>query len=171
MSGKFESIIPYEIRDNMFTAIDKEWMLITAGTPESFNTMTASWGTTGILWNKTIAICFVRPQRYTFQFIEKSDIYTLTFFEPEHKDILNHCGTTSGRDTDKIKETGLIPVVSSNGGIYYEQARLVLECRILYKDRLKEENFIVKEIIGKNYPSKDFHTFYIGEIVACWCKA
>ena len=170
MSGKFQSISPYEIRDNMFTAIDKEWMLITAGTPDSFNTMTASWGTTGILWNKTIAICFVRPQRYTFQFIEKSGLYTLCFFEPQDKHILQHCGTTSGRDTDKIRDTGLIPVVSSNGGIYFEQARLVLECKILYKDRLKEDNFIVKELIGKNYPSKDFHMFYIGEIMACYRK-
>jgi len=167
MSEKFQSISPYDIRDNMFTAIDKEWMLITAGTAESFNTMTASWGTTGILWHKTIAICFVRPQRYTFEFIEKSSLYTLTFFEPRDKHILDHCGTTSGRDTDKIKDTGLIPVVSSNGGIYYEQARLVLECKILYKDTLKEDNFLVKELIGKNYPGKDFHTFYIGEIIDC----
>ena len=170
MSEQFKSIKPYDIRDNLFDTIDNEWMLITAGTPESFNTMTASWGTTGILWNKPIAICFVRPQRYTFQFIEKADLYTLTFFDRQHKHILQHCGTTSGRDTDKIKDTGLEPVVSANGGIYYKQARLVLECRILYKDRIEENNFVVKEVIGRNYPSKDFHTFYIGEIVECLLK-
>jgi flavin reductase (DIM6/NTAB) family NADH-FMN oxidoreductase RutF len=170
MSGKFESIRPYDIQDNLFRAIDKEWMLITAGTPDSFNTMTASWGATGILWNKTIAICFVRPQRYTFQFIEKADLYTLSFFGHRYKPILKHCGTTSGRDTDKIRDTGLVPLVSSNGGIYYEQARLVLECEILYKDRLEENNFKVKDVIGKNYPSRDFHTFYIGEIIACYRK-
>ena len=170
MHEKFESITPYEIRDNMFTAIDREWMLITAGTPDSFNLMTASWGTTGILWNKPIAICFVRPQRYTFGFIEKADLFTLSFFEPQHKHILEHCGNTSGRDTDKIRDTGLIPVVSSSGGIYYEQARMVLECRILYKDRIREDNFIVKEIIEKNYRAKDFHGFYIGEIIDCLRK-
>ena len=170
MSGIFEKITPYRISDNMFKAIDKEWMLVTAGTPESFNTMTASWGTTGILWNKTIAICFVRPQRYTFRFIEKADLYTLSFFEREYKDVLKHCGTTSGRDTDKIKDTGLIPVVSDNGGIYFEQARLVLECRILYKDKLKEDHFVVKELVDKNYPTKDFHTFYIGQIINCLRK-
>lgn len=163
----FTEIHPKEISDNIFSMLDDDWMLITAGNKDSFNTMTASWGTTGILWNKPVAICFVRPQRYTFNFIEKSDYYTLCFFTEKERTILDYCGSTSGRDTDKIKDTGLIPLVAQNGAIYFEQARLVLECRKLYSARLEEQNFLVKKIISANYPSRDFHKFYIGEIVSC----
>jgi len=170
MSNLFENISPYEIEDNLFTSIGDEWMLITAGSMDSFNTMTASWGTMGILWSIPIAICFVRPQRYTFQFMERAKYYTLSFFDPSDKHILQFCGTHSGRDTDKMKETGLIPLETGNGSIFFKQARMAIECKILYSDRLEGDHFHVKELIGKNYPSKDFHTFYIGEIVNCYKK-
>jgi flavin reductase (DIM6/NTAB) family NADH-FMN oxidoreductase RutF len=132
--------------------------------------MTASWGTTGILWNKPVAICFIRPQRYTFDFAEKNDHFTLSFLGVEYKDALNFCGTHSGRNVDKIRKTGLKPVETSNGSVTFEQARLVLECRKLYADYLKEENFLVKTLVEKNYRQKDFHKFFIGEIVACYVR-
>jgi flavin reductase (DIM6/NTAB) family NADH-FMN oxidoreductase RutF len=163
--NKFQVIHPGDIKENIFTLLDDDWMLITAGNKESFNTMTASWGAAGILWNKPVAICFIRPQRHTFSFMEKSDFYTLCFFSEKERSILDYCGSTSGRDTDKIKDTGLKPLFTQNGAIYYEQARLVLECRKLYSARLEEDNFLVKKIISANYPVKDFHKFYIGEIV------
>jgi len=164
---KFTEIHPNDINNNIFSMLNDDWMLITAGNKESFNTMTASWGAAGILWNKTIAICFIRPQRYTFSFMEKSDFYTLCFFSEKERPILDYCGSTSGRDTDKIKGSGLKPLFTPNGAIYYEQARLVLECRKLYSARLEEGNFLVKKIISANYPAKDFHKFYIGEIITC----
>jgi len=159
---------PKKLNKNIFSMMDDDWMLITAGNKESFNTMTASWGTVGILWNKPVAICFIRPQRHTFSFMEKSDFYTLCFFTEKERHILEYCGNLSGRDTDKIRDTGLIPIFTENGAIYYEQARLVLECRKLYSARLEEDNFIVKKIISANYPKKDFHKFYIGEIINCF---
>lgn len=165
--NKFLLIHPKELPDNFFHILDDDWMLITAGNKESFNMMTASWGTAGILWNKPVAICFVRPQRYTYGFMGKSDVYTLCFFTEKERDILDYCGSRSGRDTDKIKDTGLIPLFTDNGGIYYEQARLVLECRKLYSDRLREDNFHIQQIIKKNYPTKDYHKFFIGEIISC----
>ena len=158
---------PKRLDGNFFSMMDDDWMLITAGDKESFNTMTASWGTAGILWNKPVAICFVRPQRYTFSFIEKSNFYTLCFFSEKERHILEYCGNLSGRDTNKIRDTGLIPIFTENGAIYYKQARLVFECRKLYSARLEEDNFIVKKIISNNYPIKDFHKFYIGEIIRC----
>ncbi|MBN2610933.1 MAG: flavin reductase [Bacteroidales bacterium] len=158
------------LNDNVFNLIDKEWMLITAGNTGSFNTMTASWGTLGILWNKPVAICFIRPHRYTFEFAEKSDYFTLSFFDESFRGILNICGSKSGRTIDKIKETCLKPLLTDNGGIGYEQARMVIECRKLYADFLKEDNFVVPDTALKNYPSKDFHKFYIGEIVNCYLK-
>lgn len=167
MSKEFINIPPDRLMENAFNLIGEEWMLITAGTAENFNTMTASWGTIGILWNLPIAICFIRPQRYTFEFAESSDYYTLSFLEPGNRDVLQFCGSHSGRDTDKIKETGLIPVHTDLGNVYFEQCRLVIECKQLYADRINENSFLIPELIRKNYPKKDFHKFYIGEIVSC----
>lgn len=167
---KFQTIEIKTIKDNVFKLIDNDWMLITAGNPEHFNTMTASWGTMGILWNKPIAVCFIRPHRYTFDFAEKSAFYTLSFFDAKYKSILNICGTKSGRDIDKVKETGLTPLISKNGNIGYHEARMIIECRKIYSDYIKEDNFIFPKIAVKNYPSKDFHKFYIGEVMNCFMK-
>ena len=158
------------LEENTFRLFDDEWTLITAGNIHSFNTMTASWGGMGILWNKPIAICFIRPQRFTYQFAERSSFFTLSFFDEEFRKILDYCGSRSGREYDKIKETGLIPVTTGTGNITYQQARLVFECRKLYSDHLKESNFIDKGLIYRNYPAKDFHRFYIGEIEYCYQK-
>ena len=141
-------------------------MLITAGNEESFNTMTASWGTMGILWHLPIAICYIRPQRYTYIFAERSNYYTLSFFTDEHRKKLQFCGTKSGREYDKIKETGLTPLITSKGNIAFEEARMILECKKLYSDDIKPEHFIIRDLIPKNYPRKDFHRFYIGEITS-----
>jgi flavin reductase (DIM6/NTAB) family NADH-FMN oxidoreductase RutF len=171
MSKEFIEIAPGQLDANVFNLIGEEWMLITAGTPGHFNTMTASWGTMGILWSLPVAICFIRPQRHTFQFAETSPYYTLSFLEPGNREILQFCGSRSGRDTDKIKETGLVPLVTRLGNVYYEQCRLVIECKKLYSDRIREDDFHVRELIGRNYPQKDFHKFYIGEIVSCLVPA
>ena len=168
---EFLETIPGKLNENVFNIIGEEWMLITAGTPDRFNTMTASWGTLGILWHLPVAICFIRPQRYTFEFAESSGYFTLGFLEPGNRDILQFCGSRSGRDTDKIQETGLIPRTTGLGNVYYEQCRLVFECKKLYSDRLKEDSFVLPQLIGKNYPKKDFHKFYIGEIVTCLVPA
>jgi flavin reductase (DIM6/NTAB) family NADH-FMN oxidoreductase RutF len=160
-----------QLKDNFFKVLDNDWMLITAGSEEAFNMMTASWGTMGILWNMPVAVCFIRPHRHTFQFAEKSGYYTLSFFNRSYRKILNICGTRSGRDTDKIRETGLIPVITGYGNIGYEQARMVMECKKLYADYMEERHFIIPDVSLKNYPSKDFHRFYIGEIVNCYVKS
>jgi flavin reductase (DIM6/NTAB) family NADH-FMN oxidoreductase RutF len=170
LANLFNKIDVKTITDNFFQITDEDWMLITAGNRDKFNTMTASWGTFGILWNKPITICFIRPHRYTFVFAEESEGFTLSFFPENYRKILNFCGSRSGRDTDKMKETGLVPVETETGLIAFEQARLIIECKKIYSDFIREENFILKELIHKNYPSKDFHKFYIGEIVNCYKK-
>lgn len=152
---------------NIFSMLDDEWMLITAGEENSLNTMTASWGGFGILWNRPVGFIFIRPQRHTLGFVEKEDLFTLSFFDEKYRDILNYCGTRSGKDVDKVSETGLIPAKSSNGGIYFEQAGLVIECRKIYSDSIKPENFLKKEIEKKVYSKKDYHHVFIGEIISC----
>jgi flavin reductase (DIM6/NTAB) family NADH-FMN oxidoreductase RutF len=167
MEKKFAQIPVKELNDNVFHLLDDDWMLITAGDPGNFNTMTTSWGALGILWHLPVSICFVRPHRYTFEFMEASEYYTLCFLEEQYRDMLQFCGTHSGKDVDKVAETGLVPLTTETGNIFYEQCKLVLECRKLYSDFLKEERVELQNLIDKNYPKKDFHKFYIGEIISC----
>lgn len=159
----FKEIKPVEIQGNPIHLIGQEWMLITAGTPEHLNTMTASWGCMGELWFKPVCFCFVRPQRYTYEFMEKSDAFTLSFFDEKYKTQLNFCGSRTGRDTDKIAECGFTPVTAENGSVFFEQARMVLECRKLYFQDLDPARFL-DESIMKNYPKEDYHRMYVGEI-------
>ena len=160
-------ISPADIHQNPFTLIDKDWFLLSAGNPVRFNTMTASWGGMGILWNKPVVFCFVRPHRYTYKFMEENEYFTMSFFHEDHRKALNICGKVSGRDTDKMKETGLKPFESPSGSVFYEQSILMLECRKLYYADLIPEHFMA-EGIKTNYPKKDYHRMYIGEIISCY---
>lgn len=159
-----------DIKENPFKLIGEDWFLLTAGTEKKFNTMTASWGTMGVFWGKSIVTCYVRPTRHTFNFIEDNDIFTLSFLGNEHRKILNFCGSKSGRDTDKITETGLKPLLLNNSGISFEQSRLILECRKIYIDDLKPVFFLPEDIEDKIYPNKDFHRIYYGEIIGVYMQ-
>lgn len=158
------------LTENIFEVIGKEWMLVTAGSKDGFNTMTASWGGMGWLWNKPVAFVFIRPERYTYEFIEKSDDLTLSFLGTENKKIHAICGSKSGRNTDKVKETGLIPVFTEQGNVLFEQARLSLECTKLYVDGINPESFIDKSLIDTWYDESHggFHQMYIVEIKNIW---
>lgn len=162
--NNFNEIDVASLDGNFFTKIGKEWMLITAGNEEKFNTMTASWGGVGFLWNKNVAITFIRPSRYTFDFVENNDYYTLSFFGGKMKEELTFCGRNSGRDVDKIKETGLVPVFGEDAP-YFEQADLVFVCRKLYKQPMTKESFVDTSIADSVYPDNEFHYTFIGEIV------
>ena len=164
-TSHFRTIDPEELTDNPFRLIGKEWMLITAGDRSKFNMMTASWGGMGILWGRPVAICVVRPQRYTFPLMERSGTYSLTFFDAAHRHVLDYCGSHSGRDGDKGAATGLTPIVGSTGAIYFEEARLVIECKKLYAQDLQESGFVDPAIVDRNYPTRDFHRMYVGEVV------
>ncbi|MBE6598034.1 MAG: flavin reductase family protein [Ruminococcaceae bacterium] len=169
----FKKIAPNAINDNTFKLIGEDWMLVTAADPEGdlicgkdYNTMTASWGGVGVLWNKPVAFVFIRPQRHTFTFTERNDTMTLSFFGEEYRRALSFCGSKSGREYDKAKECGLTPVCEAeNDGrnVYFEEARLVLKVRPLYKEYLNKDAFLSEEPL-KNYAAGDFHMMYICEI-------
>lgn len=164
----FEKINVELLNENFIKNINSEWMLITAGNKEKFNTMTASWGFTGFMWGVPCAIAAVRPQRYTFEFMEKEEYYTLSFYGND-KTIHSICGKKSGRNTDKIKETGLIPIFDAETGApYFKQARLVLVCKKLYASNLEKDKFISTDIPQTYYKSDDYHRMFIGEIVSAF---
>jgi flavin reductase (DIM6/NTAB) family NADH-FMN oxidoreductase RutF len=164
----FKEIKPELLTENPFKLIGADWMLITAGTPEKFNTMTASWGGLGVLWERKVCFCFIRPTRYTYEFVERAQTFTLSFFEEQYRKTLSFCGSRSGRDMDKIKDSGLTPV-KENGSIHFAEARLVLACKKLYFQDIRPEHFQDPNI-ETLYPKKDYHRMYVGEIVRCLKK-
>ncbi|MBR4628507.1 MAG: flavin reductase [Ruminococcus sp.] len=153
-----------------FAKIGKEWMLVSAGKPGSFNTMTASWGQVGVLWSRNVLTCYIRPNRYTFGFIEKEELFTASFFSEKYRSALSFCGSHSGRDCDKMKETGLTPV-EIGGSTGFEEADIVLVCRKLYSYDLEEKGFLTDDgIAEQNYSSAPYHRAYIAEIVGVYVK-
>ena len=166
--NRFEIVAPEQI-DRVFDRIGKDWMLISASDGERENTMTASWGCMGVLWNKPVAICFIRPQRYTYPIVEATDHLTLSFFDGAYRDALTYCGRNSGRDGDKFAGANLTCAHTEKGVPYPEEATLVLVCRKLYADDLKKSAFLDPALLS-NYANDDFHRVYICEIEQVLCK-
>lgn len=158
------SIDPKTLNQNVFSAIGEQWMLITAGTADRCNTMTASWGGLGVLWGAPAATCYIRPQRYTKEFVDREEYFTLAFFGEEYRKALSLCGSRSGREIDKVKECGFTVNTADCGAPYFEEAELVLVCRKRFAQPMDPEN-IPQEVKDKFYPEKDYHTLYIGEII------
>ncbi len=162
----FRKISPENINSNAIHLIAREWMLVSAGTINRYNNMTASWGGLGNLWNKPVAFVFIRPPRFTYEFVEANSFFTLSFFEEKYKDMLQLTGTRSGREINKMKDLGLTAFESQNHSVYYKEARLVMECRKLYFQDIDPDHFIDENIL-KHYPKRDFHRIYVAEITEC----
>ena len=157
-----KAITPDALTGNIFEMIGKDWMLVTAANGDTYNTMTASWGGMGVLWNRPVCFVFIRPQRYTHEFTEQSDRLTLSFFGGEYKKELGYCGRTSGRDADKARECGF-DVIREDGYVYFDQAKVVVRARKLYRDELRENGFVDRDLLS-NYSAGDYHTVYVCEI-------
>lgn len=165
---KLKPIAPEQLTHNPFKLIGERWTLITAGNKDTFNTMTASWGGFGVLWGKPVVYIFIRPQRHTLGFVQRERHFTLSFFGEEHRPALQLLGSRSGRDGDKVAESGLTPVFTEMGNPTFEEATLVMECRKLFDGTFKPEDFVDKGLISELYPKGDFHHVFVGEIVGCW---
>ena len=159
----FKEISFTDVKENVVDLLKNQWGLVTAGDENALNTMTVSWGAVGELWAKDMVTIYIRPQRYTVKFLEEKDYFTLSFYPKECKQILSFCGTKSGKDVDKIKETNLTPVFDENAP-YFKQAKLVLVCKKTAKGEFKPEQIIDKTIIDTQYPANDFHYIYYGAV-------
>lgn len=151
-----------ELEINPFSMIGDEWLLISAGNKDKSNMMTASWGGMGVLWGKNVVTIYIRPSRYTIEFVEKEEYFSLCFLG---KDKVTHkiTGSKSGRDIDKIKATGLTPMFDESA-VYYKEAEVVFICKKLYQAPMEKKNFVSKEI-DKFYNENDYHKVFIGEII------
>ncbi|MDE6785026.1 MAG: flavin reductase family protein [Ruminococcus sp.] len=166
----FRKIDISELQFNPFTKIGKEWTLLTGGTMEKFNTMTASWGQLGVLWNKNVFTCYIRPNRYTYEFVENGSMFSASFFGEEFRKALAFCGSHSGRDCDKIAETGLVPA-EFDSTVGFEQADMILVCRKLYSYDMTENGFLTDDGIPEKFFGSDpYHRAYIAEITGVYVK-
>lgn len=160
----FTEITPYDLQANPFALIGKGWMLVTAGDEKSCNTMTVSWGQLGVMWNKPVVNVYLRPQRYTLEFLEKQQRFSLcTFAGESQRPALSLLGSKSGRDTDKIAEAGLHTILI-DGVPAFEEADKIFICKKLYRQKVEEQGFLDPALPDKNYLGKDFHVMFIAEI-------
>ena len=166
---KFEKIDKTKENINPFQRIGQDWMLISAEREGKVNTMTASWGMMGVFWGKNVVTVGIRPQRFTKEFVDANDTFTISFFDESYRKALNICGSVSGRDKDKIKEAGLTPYFV-DGTAAFEEANLILVCKKMYHGDILPENFEDETIDTKWYPQKDYHTMYISEILKVLVK-
>lgn len=149
---------------NPFTKIGTEWMAVTAGDSEKVNTMTASWGTIGVLWGKNVVSVFIRDSRYTKEFIDKQKTFSLTFFDPKLKSALKYFGAVSGRNEDKIASAKMNIGYAKDGTPYIDEGNLILICRKLSATKISPDQFIDAEIDDAWYKDKDYHTMYVAEV-------
>lgn len=168
--SSFHAITPEQLNENPFNLISKDWALITAGEGDHVNAMTASWGGVGVLWGRDVAFIFIRPQRYTKEFVDRKAAFSLTFFPEGYREKLNYLGTVSGRDENKILKSGLT-LCHEDGIPYFEESKLAIFCKKLYAQPLDPVCFLDAGQDKKWYPKQDYHTMYVGEITKIMQKA
>ena len=163
----FKEINVSELSFNPFDKIGKQWMLITAGDESGYNTMTASWGFMGVMWGRNVIEAVIRQSRHTLEFVEKNELFTVSFYPEDKKDALKFCGAHSGRDCDKAKETGLTPYFAE-GTAAFEQAELIFVCKKVYTQDM--ELSALAEEHHRWYADGDMHRAVMGEIVKVLVK-
>ncbi|MDR2064972.1 MAG: flavin reductase [Prevotellaceae bacterium] len=170
----FTGISAEEISDNVFKLVGKDITVITSGKESAFNSMAASWGGAGILFNKPVTWCMLRANRYTLEIIKKEHTYTLSYFPEEYKEQVLFFGSKSGRNTDKMKETTLTPVQTPCGNMTYKEARLVFECKLTELTTVNPDDFFNSAdrdfILGGFEEAKEYHKLVFGEITNIWIK-
>ena len=148
---------------NPFDKFNKEWALVTAGNKDSFNSMTISWGSMGTLWHKDIITIYIRPDRYTFDFLQNSDMFTISFYDEKYRDILTMFGRCSGRDINKVEKSGFNPVFMDDG-ITYSEANETIVLKKIYMEQLNKDLFN-EDILSCYKDNGPAHYMIIGEVI------
>ena len=151
---------------NPFKKIGNEWFLISSGNSDKWNTMTASWGFMGVMWNKNCVQAVVRPNRYTYEFLGSNELFTVSFFDEKYRSALSFCGSHSGRSCNKAEETGLTPLFT-DGTVTFEEASLVLVCKKIFTMPM-DASAIEKSLNEKFNSDAPVHTEFIGEIIKAY---
>ncbi|MDR0394876.1 MAG: flavin reductase [Tannerella sp.] len=170
----FKSIEAKDIPEDVFTLVGSDFTVITAGTPSHYNSMVASWGGMGILFNKPATWCFLRSSRYTLELMRKEQTYTMSYFDEAYKEDILLFGTKSGRDTDKMKESKLTSVQTPSGNMTYKEAKLIIECKLFEVTTVSPEDFYTEEgrdfVVEAYEETKNYHKIVFGEITGIWAR-
>ncbi|MBN1886684.1 MAG: flavin reductase [Thermoflexales bacterium] len=168
-----ETIAVDQFLTRIYHLWDKQWFLLTSGdfARGHYNTMTVSWGSMGVMWNRPFVQVVVRPTRYTHQFMEQYGTFTLCAFSDTYRKALNLLGSRSGRDGDKIAQAGLTPIASTQvAAPAFAEAELILECKKMYWDDFDPTHFLDPKI-EENYAKRDYHRVYFGQVMAIYAEA
>ncbi|MBR2061606.1 MAG: flavin reductase [Tidjanibacter sp.] len=177
VSGKsfdelFTEVAPAEFDQNIFKLVNQDYTVITAGTIPAHNSMIASWGGYGILFNKPASWCFLRANRYTLTKMRETQTYTLCYFPEAYKPEIMPFGTSSGRDSNKMEQTTLTPVATPDGLPAWKEAAVIFECTLSAVTTIDKNDFYTEE--GQTFvqegfdDAKDWHKFVFGEITHLW---
>lgn len=153
-----------EFNTEIFGLFKKRWGLVTVGDEKKFNTMTVSWGGLGTIWGRPVATVYVRTSRYTHEFMDNYEYFTVSFYSDDKKKILGVLGSKSGRDIDKMHDSGLTPVKAGES-MTFKEAQTTIVCKKLFKQRVELSN-IPQDIVEQYYSTDAPHDMYIGEVVA-----
>ena len=167
---RWQKIEPREIEGNVFKLFHEEWFEVAAGKPDDMNLMTIAWGTMGMLWNKPVVTVYVSTSRYTYEFMEKNDYFTITHFPASMRDKLQYLGTASGRDEDKVAGAGLTAEFTDLGNPIFAEADLAIECKKLYAEQFKAGLMPLEQRQWYDERGLGIHVAYVGEIVNVWMK-
>ena len=169
-SKVFQKINPDEIKDNPITLFSKNWIVVTGGNKEGFNSMTVSWGELGNVWNQPTATVFIRDSRYTFGYLNKGKYFTLCAFDEEYRDKVKYIGSHSGKDVNKVEATGFTPMYTDSGSVYYKEARLVIECEKIYTTDIIPENLMDEKAKEIYKDGEGKHRMFFAKIINVWEK-
>lgn len=168
LKGKWKKIDPMDLKENPFQLFNN-WMALSVGNQEKMNSMTIGWGALGLLWeNKPSITVYVRETHYTRELMDDNEYFTVTAFGDGYKKELMYLGTASGRKEDKMKGSGLTVGFTDNGNPFFEEGKLVLECKKQYGALFDKKGF--GELPQKDYSTRPIHYVYVGEIVNAWIK-
>ena len=171
---RYQKIEANALPDNVTDLIHKQWMLVTAGNKDSFNSMTASWGAMGCMWERPSLFMVIRNSRYTYRLLQQEESFTIGFLPEQYRPALRICGTKSGRDTDKVAETGLSPLTTPLGLISFAEARMIMECKKMFVQELDYANLTESykaEVMHESYEKETAkHQLFIAEILNIWIK-
>ena len=152
-----------QFNTEIFSQFNDKWALLCAGTKDYFNAMTISWGGMGTLWSRDVVTVYVKPVRYTWQYMEKNDYFTVSFYPEKYRHDLSIMGSKSGRDCDKVALTALTPKALANG-VTFEQAEATIVCRKIYWQDL-DRGAMPPEVAATYYKTEEPHRMYVGEVV------
>ncbi|MCD8260860.1 MAG: flavin reductase [Bacteroides sp.] len=170
----FKSVKPSEIHENVFKLFAEDYSVITSGIPEDYNSMVASYGGWGILFEEPVVWGFLRASRYTLEYIRNHRTYTLTFFDAPYKEKIMYFGTASGRGTDKMKTHGLTAVQTPGGSIAYKEASLIIECELAEITTVNPDDYYLqkgRDFVEEGYADAgEYHKLVFGTIKGMWTR-